>query len=130
VTTSPTGWLAVYWNDRQLPTAWLPVEAWGRDGEPLVVDTKLGNLVNARSIRGFAELEKEPEPFIAALPAAGWRLHWEADGESGIHELMGFAVRADGEAIPIRQIDGDRGEAFGACDGEAVRLLEPGEDTP
>jgi hypothetical protein len=128
--TSPTGWLALYLNRENLPGPRLAVEAWSPDGDPLVVDRRLGALVNARSMERFDRLERAEPTFVAVLPAGGWRLHWEADGKSGINELIGFAMRADGEAVPIRDVDGDHGEAFYACDGEAVRLLAPSEDTP
>lgn len=128
MTPSPTGWTAVYLNEKGLPGKRKHVEAWSPDGDPLVVDYTVGALVNARSIVGFDRLELAPDPFVAAIPANGWRLHWEADGRSGVNDLIGFAIRADGEAVPIRSVDGDHGDAFYACDNEAVQLLAPGEE--
>jgi hypothetical protein len=40
-------------------------------------------------------------PATAIMPAGGWRIRYTADGESWSEPLVGWALTADGEIVPL-----------------------------
>jgi hypothetical protein len=55
VRTSPTGWLAEFFDPTDKPHGWdTPVEAFTADGVALVVDPKRAQLVPAKDMPNFS----------------------------------------------------------------------------
>jgi hypothetical protein len=99
---SPTGWYATFDQTRS-PGGVLQarVEAWSPDGAALVVDPTAGRLVPATAVAGFAEL-RPCRRVVSVIPAApGWRVHHVDDSGSYNSTVVGFAVAADGEGLPV-----------------------------
>lgn len=123
---SPTGWLVVLNGNRAEP-----VISWNEKGEPVYVDHKLGRAVSAAEVTGKYHLENTEYPIVATLPAGGWRAQFadDADGGTPPEPLIGWAVTAEGNALPILRMEGDHGEPFTAGDYEdnSMELLPPVE---
>jgi len=99
---SPTGWYATFDQSRS-PGGVLQarVEAWSPDGAALVVDPGAGRLVPATGVAGFVEL-RPCRRVVSVIPAPpGWRVHHVDDTGSYNSSVVGFAVSADGEGLPV-----------------------------
>ncbi|MET9516417.1 hypothetical protein [Streptomyces sp. NPDC002994] len=117
---SPTGWNAVF-----KPWRVEPVCGWDDLGWPLIVNAANGKQISAYDLEDheFCNLEPADPSFIGVLPGNGWTIQW-ADGET--EKVMGFAVQANGRALPILPQHGGHGDPYYAEPTEpAARLVPP-----
>ncbi|MEU1908141.1 hypothetical protein [Streptomyces hygroscopicus] len=116
---SPTGWNAIF-----KPWRVEPVTGWDDLGYPLIVNAESGKRVSVHDLddHEFCNLEKAEPSFIGVLPGDGWTLRW-GDGET--EKVMGFAVQANGHALPILHQHGGHGEPYYAEPSDGARLDPP-----
>lgn len=122
---SPTGWVLII-KDKLVT----PVVAWNDEGFPIFVSSSLGAAVPVTDVTDNYRLERTDGPVVGVLPAGGWRVQF-ADGDDGPippEPLIGWAVTADGNALPILRLDGDHGEIHTAVDLDSAMVLLPPSD--
>jgi hypothetical protein len=136
---SPTGWQAMYVSRvHDGPEPWTPnydpmsgnvygraVEAWGRDGEALVVDPLKGALVDATTEPGYVRLVQTGRLQSVLRADPGWTV--EMDDGTGTLPVAAWMVDIDGTMRPVPAVDVD-GALMAAEDLKALQVRPPVED--
>lgn len=80
------------------------VLAFDDDGTPLVLggENRGWRLVSASAYRGFTGIYPGDRPFVATLPADGWRVEYAGDDDKNWSEpVVGWGVTSDGYAVAL-----------------------------
>jgi hypothetical protein len=126
---TPTGYYATF--DRKQSRGGIvqrPVEAWSADGDALVVDNKVGQLVPVRNLPGFEGLQpcRQQTAVLPALP--GWSVHHTPEGEdSATYPVVGWLITSDGTGLPLVAAGGGAWTSEELDDPDQCVLLAPGE---
>lgn len=120
---SPTGWLVAM----EAPKLTTPVIAWHKDGTPIVAIGKVGAAVPVTDLTEYYRLERADGPIVGVLPAGGWSIQFAGgdDGPIPPEPLIGWAVTAQGDALPILRVDGDHGEVHDVRGDGSAELIPP-----
>lgn len=113
MTTSPTGWNAIFkpWREE-------PVVGWDESGYPLIVNAETGKRVDVHDLEDheFCNLERAAQAFVGVLPADGAVLDW---GDGSDDRIFGFGIQANGILRPL--IDSHHGYAAPFYPEESAR---------
>lgn len=94
-----TGWIAIFTGTDVEIGRTRPVEAWHQTtGEALVVDPQRGVLRPISERSDFSHLERA-ERVVGVVPGGGWRVHWNAEGET--ESVLAWLITENGSATPI-----------------------------
>jgi hypothetical protein len=109
-------------------TRTVEVVAWDDEGNALVLDSKRGQLVPARSYSSaFQGVTHTRDPYITAVPGQGWTIEvTEEDGKVWMHPVIAFAIDMDGYGIVITGAGDGSVEVESGLDGEKRKLIPPG----
>ncbi|PRW63648.1 hypothetical protein [Actinopolyspora mortivallis] len=123
-TWSPTGWTAVYDTqvEGQQRRSFVPVQRWGRDGEPLVVEhTERHCLVDARTLEGFVGVDVCAQVSGMSPAAPGWSVSIKyPGGDTETRPVAAWVLESDGSALPMVPEH--------EHDGPVTGLIAAGED--
>jgi hypothetical protein len=134
---SPTGWQAMYVSKvHDGPEPWAPdydpisgnvygraVEAWGRDGEALVVEPLKGALVDATTEPGYVRLVQTGRLQSVLRADPGWTVEMD-DGAGTTLPVVAWMVDTDGTMRPVPAIDVD-GTLTAAEDLKVLQVRPP-----
>lgn len=99
-----TGWMAVYDPQQARGGVLRPVEAWGPEGEALVVDETSGRLRPATAFTGFKTLQKVSK-VVGAMPSGnGWKLRITEDQDGDFMfdvPIIAWVIDDSGNLIPV-----------------------------
>lgn len=118
------GFVAVFKNANNTHTE--AVLAWDDQGHALVLDARRGQLVQARSLDGFRQVQQGDDPYLTAVPGQGWLVEaTEPDGKVWTQPVIAFALDKDGCGVVVTGA-GDGSVEAERLDGETRKLIPPG----